>query len=258
MVFATVLIGFLGFMVWAHHMFTVGMGPAANSIFAVATMAIAVPTGIKIFNWLFTLWGGSIQLTTPMLWALGFIPTFTMGGMTGVMVAAASADYQYHDSYFVVAHFHYVIVGGVVFGLFAAAHYWWPKMFGTVLSDKLGKLTFWLFFVGFHLTFFIQHFLGLMGMPRRYWVYLEDQGLDLGNAISTAGAFLMGLGTIVLLYNIVVTQVKGEKVSGDPWDGRTLEWSIPSPPPFYNFKQLPLVRGLDPLWIEKKQKVEKA
>ncbi|WP_245711690.1 cytochrome c oxidase subunit I [Gracilibacillus ureilyticus] len=251
MVFATVLIGFLGFMVWAHHMFTVGMGPAANSIFAVATMAIAIPTGIKIFNWLFTLWGGNIQINTPMLWSLGFIPTFTLGGMTGVMVAAASADYQFHDSYFVVAHFHYVIVGGVVFALFAATHYWWPKMFGKILNDTLGKVTFWLFFIGFHLTFFIQHFLGLMGMPRRYWVFLEDQGLDLGNAISTTGAFLMGLGTIVLLYNIVVTSVKGEKVGSDPWDARTLEWAIPSPPPFYNFKQLPLVRGLDPLWIEK-------
>src|SRR5699024_10834198 len=135
MVFATVLIGFLGFMVWAHHMFTVGMGPAANSIFAVATMAIAVPTGIKIFNWLLTMWGGSIEINTPMLWALGFIPSFSIGGMTGVMVAAASADFQYHDTYFVIAHFHYVIVGATVFGLFAGAHYWWPKLFGTILSD---------------------------------------------------------------------------------------------------------------------------
>ncbi|WP_194287285.1 cytochrome c oxidase subunit I [Gracilibacillus oryzae] len=251
MVFATVLIGFLGFMVWAHHMFTVGMGPAANSIFAVATMAIAIPTGIKIFNWLFTLWGGNIQINTAMLWSLGFIPTFTLGGMTGVMVAAASADYQFHDSYFVVAHFHYVIVGGVVFALFAATHYWWPKMFGKILNETLGKITFWFFFIGFHMTFFIQHFLGLMGMPRRYWVYKEGQGLDLGNAISTAGAFLMAIGTIVLLYNVIITSVKGEKVGGDPWGARTLEWAIPSPPPFYNFKQLPLVRGLDPLWIEK-------
>lgn len=251
MVFATVLIGFLGFMVWAHHMFTVGLGPAANSIFAVATMAIAVPTGIKIFNWLFTLWGGNIRINSAMLWSLGFIPSFTIGGMTGVMLAAAAADYQYHDSYFVVAHFHYVIVGGVVFGIFAGLHYWWPKMFGTILNEKLGKFTFWTFFIGFHLTFFIQHFLGLMGMPRRYWIYLEDQGLDTGNAISTVGAFFMAIGAIVFLYNVIITTVKGEKVSGDPWDGRTLEWAISSPPPHYNFKQLPLVRGLDPLWIEK-------
>ncbi|WP_130859800.1 cytochrome c oxidase subunit I [Gracilibacillus phocaeensis] len=251
MVFATVLIGFLGFMVWAHHMFTVGMGPAANSIFAVATMAIAVPTGIKIFNWLFTLWEGNIRINTAMLWALGFIPSFTIGGMTGVMLAAASADYQYHDSYFVVAHFHYVIVGGVVFGLIAGTHYWWPKMFGTILDEKLGKWTFWIFFIGFHMTFFVQHFLGLMGMPRRYWVFLEGQHLDLGNLISSIGAMLMGVGTIILLINIVKTSIQNKKVGGDPWDARTLEWAIPSPPPFYNFKQLPLVRALDPLWIEK-------
>ncbi|GGF12006.1 cytochrome c oxidase subunit 1 [Halobacillus andaensis] len=253
MVFATVLIGFLGFMVWAHHMFTVGMGPIANSIFAVATMAIAVPTGIKIFNWMFTMWGGNIRMTSAMLWSVAFIPSFTIGGMTGVMLAAAAADYQYHDTYFVVGHFHYVIVGGVVFGLFASLHYWWPKMFGKVLNEKLGKLAFWPFFIGFHLTFFIQHFLGLMGMPRRYWVFLEGQGLETGNIISTAGAFLMAIGTIIFLVNVVYTSVKTEKVSGDPWDGRTLEWSIPSPPPHYNFVQTPLVRGLDPLWVEKSE-----
>ncbi|WP_138415249.1 cytochrome c oxidase subunit I [Aquibacillus sediminis] len=251
MVFATVLIGFLGFMVWAHHMFTVGMGPAANSIFAVATMAIAVPTGIKIFNWLFTLWGGNIKINSAMLWSLGFIPSFTIGGMTGVMVATAPADYQYHDSYFVVAHFHYVIVGGVVFAIFAGLHYWWPKMFGKILNETLGKITFWTFFFGFHLTFMIQHFLGLMGMPRRYAVYLPNQELELGNVISTIGAFLMAFGAIVFVINIIVTTTKGEQVSGDPWNGRTLEWAIPNPVPHYNFKQLPLVRGLDALWIEK-------
>jgi len=251
MVFATVLIGFLGFMVWAHHMFTVGMGPIANSIFAVATMAIAVPTGIKIFNWLFTMWGGQIRMTSAMLWSVAFIPSFTIGGMTGVMLAAAAADFQYHDTYFVVGHFHYVIVGGVVFGIFAALHYWWPKMFGKVLNEKLGKLAFWPFFIGFHLTFFIQHFLGLMGMPRRYWVFLEGQGLEAGNMISTIGAFLMAIGSVIFLINIVYTAVKEKKVSGDPWDGRTLEWTIPSPPPHYNFVQTPLVRGLDPLWVEK-------
>ncbi|MFD2043981.1 cytochrome c oxidase subunit I [Ornithinibacillus salinisoli] len=251
MVFATILIAFLGFMVWAHHMFTVGMGPVANSIFAIATMAIAVPTGIKIFNWLLTLWGGSITINSAMLWALGFIPTFTLGGMTGVMVAASVADYQYHDTYFVVAHFHYVIVGGVVFGIFAGLHYWWPKIFGKILHEGMGKITFWTFFIGFHLTFFIQHFLGLMGMPRRYWVFLKDQELETGNLISTVGAFFMAFGVIVFLINIIYTTAKGEKAPADPWDGRTLEWAISSPPPYYNFKQLPLVRGLDPLWIEK-------
>lgn len=250
MVFATMLIAFLGFMVWAHHMFTVGLGPVANAIFAVGTMAIAVPTGIKIFNWLLTMWGGQVTINSAMLWALGFIPTFTIGGMTGVMLGSNVADYQYHDSYFVVGHFHYVIVGGTVFGIFAALHYWWPKMFGRVLNETLGKLTFWPFFIGVHLTFFVQHLLGLMGMPRRYWVFLEDQSLDLGNLISTIGAFLMGVGAIIFVINIIVSAF-GEKAAADPWDGRTLEWAVSSPAPYYNFAQLPLVRGLDPLWIEK-------
>ena len=252
MVFATFLIAFLGFMVWAHHMFTVGLGPTANAIFAVATMAIAVPTGIKIFNWLATMWGGSIRINTAMLWSLAFIPSFTIGGMTGVMLAASTADYQYHDTYFVIAHFHYVIVGGSVFGILAGLTYWWPKMFGRVLNETLGKIAFWFFFFGFHLTFFVQHFLGLMGMPRRYWVFLEDQGLDTGNLVSTIGAFGMAIGMIVFAINVVYTHTRGEKPANDPWEtGRTLEWAIPSPPPFYNFKQLPLVRGLDAYWIEK-------
>lgn len=252
MVFATVLIGFLGFMVWAHHMFTTGLGPVANAIFAVATMAIAVPTGIKIFNWLFTMWGGSIKFTTPMLYAIAFIPSFVAGGVTGVMNAVSSADYQYHDSYFVVAHFHYVIVGGVVLALLAGTHFYWPKMFGTMLNELLGKVTFWLFLIGFHMTFFIQHFLGLMGMPRRVFTYMPNQGWETGNLISTIGAFFMALAVMILLINIVITSVKNEKVGNDPWeDGRTIEWAIPSPPPFYNFKQLPLVRGLDAYWLEK-------
>jgi len=252
MVFATVLIGFLGFMVWAHHMFTVGLGPTANAIFAVATMAIAVPTGVKIFNWLLTMWGGSIRVTTPMLYALGFIPSFVMGGVTGVQQGAAPLDYQLHDSYFIVAHFHYVIVGGVVLAILAATHLYWPKMFGTMLSEKLGKVTFWFFFIGFHMTFFLQHFLGLMGMPRRVWTYNADQGWDLFNMISSAGALLMAIGVIVMVINIIMTTAKNERVGNDPWeDGRTLEWAIPSPPPFYNFAQTPLVRGLDTYWIEK-------
>jgi cytochrome c oxidase subunit 1 len=253
MVFATVLIGFLGFMVWAHHMFTTGLGPIANSIFALATMAIGVPTGIKIFNWLFTMWGGSIWTTTAMLWSIAFIVSFTIGGVTGVMVAAAPADFQFHDTYFVVAHFHYVLVGGVVFALFAALHYWWPKMFGKILNERLGKISFWLFFIGFHLTFFIQHFLGLWGMPRRIFTYLPGQGFDLGNFISSIGAIFMTIATAVMLVNIIITFAKGEKAGNDPWDARTMEWALPSPPPEYNFKQIPLVKGLDPWWIEKQQ-----
>ncbi|WP_019393019.1 cytochrome c oxidase subunit I [Priestia filamentosa] len=252
MVFAIVLIGFLGFMVWVHHMFTTGLGPIANAIFAVATMAIAVPTGIKIFNWLLTMWGGSISFTTPMLYAVSFIPSFVLGGVTGIMLAAAPADYQYHDTYFVVAHFHYVIVGGVVLGLLAGVTYWWPKMFGKILDEKLGKITFWLFSIGFHLTFFIQHFVGLMGMPRRVWTFLDGQGWNTANLISSIGAVFMAVAVLVLVINIIKTSISKHQVDGDAWgDGRTLEWAIPSPPPEYNFKQTPLVRGLDPLWIEK-------
>jgi len=252
MVFATILIGFLGFMVWAHHMFTTGLGPIANALFSVATMLIAVPTGIKIFNWLFTLWGGSIKFTVANLFAIGFIPTFVMGGVTGVMLSVAPADYQYHDSYFVVAHFHYVIVGGLIMGIFAGLHYWWPKMFGRMLSEKLGLWTFWTFYIGFHLTFFVQHFLGLLGMPRRIWQYLDGMGLNELNFISTIGALLMGVGTILLVINIIITNSKPKTASNDPWeDGRTLEWTIPSPAPEYNFAQTPLVRAYDAWWEEK-------
>src|SRR5699024_7404091 len=251
MVFSTVLIAFFGFMVWAHHMFTVGLGPVANTFFSLATMVIAIPTGIKIFGWLATLWGGSIKINTAMLFALGFIPSFTIGGMTGVMVATVAADYQYHDTYFVAAHFHYVIVGGTIFGIFAALFHWWPKMYGRILNEKLGQVTFWTFFIGFHLTFFVQHFLGLMGMPRRYWVFPGGDDLDLGNLISTIGAFFMAFAIIVLIINIIITAMKCDNRPSVPWDGRRLERSISSPQPYYNFKQLPLTRGLDPLWLEK-------
>ncbi|MEW9669327.1 cytochrome c oxidase subunit I [Ammoniphilus sp. 3BR4] len=251
MVFATVLIGFLGFMVWAHHMFTVGLGPVANSLFSIATMLIAVPTGIKIFNWLFTMWGGHIRFTAANLWAVGFLPTFVIGGMTGVMLSVPPADYQFQDSYFVVAHFHYTIVGGMVFALFSGLHYWWPKMFGKILNETLGKIGFWFFFIGFHLTFFPQHFLGLIGMPRRVFTYLPNQGMELGNFISTIGAFSMTVGTLVFLANVVATAMSKQKAPADPWDGRTLEWTISSPAPEYNFAQTPLVRGLDAFWIEK-------
>lgn len=254
MVFATVLIGFLGFMVWAHHMFTTGLGATANAIFAVATMAIAVPTGVKIFNWLLTMWGGSIKFTVAMLYAVAFIPMFVAGGVTGVMQASAPLDYQLHDSYFIVAHFHYVIVGGTVLGLLASLHFYWPLMFNTMLSEKLGKITFWLFLLGFNLTFFVQHFLGLLGMPRRVFTYGEDQGWDLFNAISSSGAVFMAVAVIILLVNIVMTIAQNKAVGRDPWgDGRTLEWAIPQPIPFYNFKQTPLVRGLDAFWIEKQE-----
>lgn len=251
MVFATILIGFLGFMVWVHHMFADGLGPVANSIFSIATMAIAVPTGVKIFNWLFTLWGGHIRFTVANLFAIAFIPTFVMGGTTGVMLSVPPADFQYHDTYFVVAHFHYVIVGGLVLGLFSGLYYWWPKMFGKLLNETLGKWHFWTFFIGFHLTFFPQHFLGLMGMPRRVYTFQPGYGLEEGNFISTIGAMLMGIGTIIFIINIIVTNSRPRTGESDPWDGRTLEWAIPSPAPEYNFKQTPLVRSLDAFWYEK-------
>jgi len=251
MVFATALIAFLGFMVWAHHMFTTGLGPIANSIFSVATMTIAIPTGVKIFNWLFTMWGGQIRFPTANLFAVAFIPSFLIGGMTGVMLSVAPADYQYHDTYFVVAHFHYVILGGSVFGIFAGIYFWWPRMFNKMLNETLGKWHFWLFFIGYHLTFFPMHFLGLMGMPRRVFTFLEGQQLELGNFISSIGSYLMGLGTIVFAINIVVSMAKKEVAAYDPWDGRTIDWAIPIPTPSYNFAQLPLVKGLDAFWIEK-------
>lgn len=250
MVFSVVLIGFLGFMVWVHHMFTDGLGPLVNSIFAVTSMLIAIPTGMKVFNWLFTMWGGRVRFTTAMLYAVGFIPTFVMGGVTGIMVAVAPADYQYHDSYFVVAHFHYVLVGGTVFGILAALYYWYPRMFNRQLSEKLGKWNFWFTFFGFHLIFFPQHFLGLMGMPRRVFTYQDGMGLNTLNLISTIGAFVMGIGILILLYD-VFRQIKGKPAPADPWDARTLEWALPIPTPVYNFAQTPLVKGLDTFWLEK-------
>lgn len=253
MVLSTILIAFLSFMVWAHHMFTVGLGPVANSVFAIMTMTIAIPTGMKIFNWLFTMWGGKIRFTTAMLFALGFIPTFVIGGVTGVMVGAVTADFQFHDTYFVIAHFHYVILGGTVFGIFAGLFYWWPKMFGKQLNETLGKWTFWLFFIGFHVTFFPQHFLGMMGMPRRIFTYPAEVGWGSLNLISSIGSIGMALGTILFVWNIVITSMKKQQLAADPWfgDGRNLEWALPSPVPKYNFAQIPLVKGLDAYWLEK-------
>ncbi|MFD2705814.1 cytochrome c oxidase subunit I [Salibacterium lacus] len=252
MVFAVLLIAFLGFMVWVHHMFTVGLGPIANSVFALSSMAIAVPTGIKIFNWLFTMWGGKITFSTAMLCASSFVPTFVLGGITGVMVAMAPVDHLYHDTYFVVAHFHYIFIGGIILGLLAGLYYWYPKMFGHLLNETLGKWMFWLMYIGFHITFFVQHILGLIGMPRRYFTYMDGQGMNTYNFISTMGTFLMTAAVLLLIINIVYSARKGERVqSGDPWGARTLEWAVPSPVPEYNFAQVPQVRALDPWFYEK-------
>ncbi len=251
MVMATLGIGFLSFMVWIHHMFTLGYGPWVNSIFALTSMLVAVPTGVKVFNWLATMWGGHIRMTTAMLWVLGFILCFTIGGVTGVMLAMAPSDLQFNNSYFVVAHFHYTLIGGVVFGLFAGLYYWFPKITGRLMSERLGRWSFWLSLVGFNLTFFPMHFLGLTGMPRRVYTYAPGLGFTTWNQISTVGAFVFGAGVLLVVANAVHALLAGELAEADPWDARTLEWSIPSPAPSYNFARIPLVRGRDALWVEK-------
>ncbi|HEY5940387.1 MAG TPA: cbb3-type cytochrome c oxidase subunit I, partial [Gemmatimonadales bacterium] len=254
MVYATAAIAFLGFGVWAHHMFTVGLGPTANAIFSGATMLIAIPTGVKIFNWIGTMWGGSLQFRTPMLFAIGFIAMFIMGGLSGVMHSSPPADLQQTDTYFVVAHFHYVLFGGSIFGLTAGAYYWWPKMFGRMLNEGLGKLHFWLMLIGFNLTFFPMHFVGLHGMPRRVYTYPKELGFELLNQMETAGAFVLGLAFLVFLVNIFQTWRKPRNAPADPWNGATLEWAIPSPPPEFNFAEIPTVHGRDALWELKRER----
>ncbi|ARI76009.1 cytochrome c oxidase subunit I [Halobacillus mangrovi] len=256
MVIAIALIGLLGFMVWAHHMFTVGLGPLANSVFAITTMLIAVPTGIKVFNWLFTMRNGVVQIRTPMLFSLGFIPTFVIGGVTGVMLAVAAADYQYHDTYFVVAHFHYTMIGGTILGAFAGIYYWYPKMTGKVLDEKLGRWHFWLFIIGFHLTFLPQHLAGLNGMPRRVYSYTWADNVFVLNFISTIGAFLMGASMLFVVWNLYKTHRLTDKVGPDPWDGRTLEWTVDSPAPEHPFEPMPIVSGFDAYWYAKVKKEE--
>ena len=248
MVAATICIGFIGMSVWAHHMFTVGMNSNANTFFVLSTMAIAVPTGIKIFNWLATMWGGKIEFKTPMLFCVGFLFQFLVAGLTGIMLSAAPFDWQLGNSYFVVAHFHYVIVGGILFTVFAAFYYWFPKMTGKMCNETLGKLHFWLFLIGFHLTFDFMHVPGLLGMPRRIYTYEPGRGWDVWNLIVTIGVFFQALGTTVFVVNLVWSYFKGRAAGPDPWDAWTLEWSTPSPPPAYNFVSIPMVKSRRPLW----------
>jgi cytochrome c oxidase subunit I len=250
-IYSGIMIGFFGFGVWSHHMFSVGMGPVADSAFSIATLLIAVPTGVKIFNWIGTLWGGSVRLTTPLLFSLGFISMFIMGGLSGVMHASPPVDLQQTDSYFIVAHFHYVLFGGSIFGLFSGVYYWWPKIFGKVLDERLGKLHFWLMLIGFNVTFFPMHFLGLIGMPRRIYTYAPDLGWNFWNFVSTVGAFIIALSFVVFMVNVVKTSRSGGRAPADPWDARTLEWTIPSPPPVYNFLTIPTVRDRDDFWVAK-------
>ncbi len=248
MVAAGVAIGFLAMSVWAHHMFTVGMSSTANTFFMMTTMAIGVPTGIKIFNWLATLWGGRIHFKTPMLFCLGFLFQFLIAGLTGIMLSAAPFDWQLGNSYFVVAHFHYVIVGGILFAVFGAFYYWFPKMSGKMFSETLGRLHFLLFLIGFHLTFDFMHLPGLLGMPRRIYTYEPGRGWDIWNLIVTAGVAFQGAAILVFVVGLVWAYFRGKPAGNDPWDAWTLEWATNSPPAPYNFATIPVVRSRRPLW----------
>jgi len=254
MVFSGAFIAFLGFGVWSHHMFTTGMGPIADTFFSLTTMLIAVPTGVKIFNWLGTVWGGSIQYRVPMYFALGFIAMFIIGGLSGVMHASPPADLQQNDTYFIVAHFHYVLFGGSIFALTAGAYYWWPKMFGRMLDETLGKVHFWLMLIGFNVTFFPMHIVGLNGMPRRVYTYPEGLGFETLNRIETVGSMILALSFLVFLINILKTWRGPRNAPADPWNGATLEWSIPSPPQEWNFAEVPVVHGRDHVWEAKRER----
>ncbi|WP_338653625.1 cytochrome aa3 quinol oxidase subunit I [Sporosarcina psychrophila] len=254
MVASIVIISFFSFLVWTHHFFTMGQGPLTNSIFSITTMAIAVPTGIKIFNWLLTMRKGKIEFTVPMLYTIGFIPIFTIGGVTGVMLGMASADYQYHNTMFLVAHFHYTIIPGVVFAMIAGLTYWWPKMFGFMLSERIGKWAFWFIAIGFNVTFFPMFFTGLDGQARRMYTYSEASGYGALNLLSFAGAIVLAIGFALIVYNIYHSiRYASRNISSDPWDARTLEWATHSPVPSYNFAKTPQVNSIEAFWDHKKK-----
>ncbi len=250
-VFSGVAIGFMSWGVWVHHMYTTGLGTVANSAFGVTTILIAVPTGVKIFNWMGTLWGGSIRFRAPLMFAVGTVAMFTIGGLSGVMHSMVPSDFQQQDSYFVVAHFHYVLFGGAIFALFGGIYYWFPKFTGKLMNEPLGHLNFWLMLLGFNLTFFPMHVSGLLGMPRRIYTYNGEMGWDLWNLMSSVGAFFIAASVLVFLVNFFYSLRRGKESGPDPWDARTLEWSIPSPPPEYNFKEIPTVNSRDHFWSTK-------
>ena len=247
-VFAGVIIAFLGFGVWSHHMFTTGLGPWADSAFSLATMLIAIPTGIKVFNWIATLWGGNIQFKTPLLFALGFISMFVLGGLSGIMHAVVPVDTQQQDSYFIVAHLHYVLFGGSMFGLLAGTYYWFPKITGRMLSERLGHWNFWLTFIGFNVTFMPMHILGILGMPRRIPTYPSGMGWEGLNLVATIGSLILAVSVLVFLVNLIRSLRSGERAGDNPWGAFTLEWATSSPPPHYNFARIPVVTSREPLW----------
>jgi cytochrome c oxidase subunit I len=257
MVYSGILIAFLGFGVWAHHMFGVGMGPIPDTLFAVTTMLIGIPTGVKIFNWIFTMWGGDIRFTTAMKYAIALVALFTIGGISGVMHASPPADLQQTDTYFIVAHFHYVLFGGSMMGLWAGVYYYFPKLTGRMLSEKLGSWHFWLTFIGMNLTFMPMHWSGLLGMPRRTWVYDAGQGLEIWNLMSSIGAYIQVVAVLIGFWNLLKSWKSGERAGNDPWGAPTLEWSIPSPPPEYNFAVIPTVTSRYPLWDKKSPELTK-
>ncbi len=248
MVAAIVMIFFIGSGVWAHHMFTVGLSSLSNTFFATATMLVGIPTGIKIFNWTATMYGGKIRFATPMLFACGFLFQFLVAGLTGIMLATAPFDWQLHHTYFVVGHFHFTLIGGLVFGLFAGIYYWYPKATGKMFSETIGRLHFWIFMIGFNMTFIPMHFAGFLGMPRRVYTYLPGHGLETWNLISTWGVAVQIVGILLFVVNVIWGLWKGPKAGDDPWDGWTLEWATTSPPPEYNFEKIPVVRSGRPLW----------
>ena len=250
-VFSGIAIGFMGWGVWAHHMYTVGLGSVALSAFAISTVLIAVPTGVKIFNWIGTLWGGSISFSPAMLFSLGFIAMFTTGGLTGVTHSIVPADFQQQDTYYVVAHFHQVLFGGSIFALFGGIYYWFPKVTGKILGNGLGKLHFWLMLIGFNVTFQPMMILGFNGMPRRIYTYPTELGWDLWNLVATFGAFAIALSVLIFVINVFKSVASGEKAADDPWDARTLEWSLPTPVPAYNFAEIPVVHARDAFWHRK-------
>jgi cytochrome c oxidase subunit 1 len=249
-VFSGIVIGIMGWAVWSHHMFTVGLGPVANSVFTITTMLIAVPTGVKIFNWIGTLWRGSIEFSTSMMFALGFVALFIVGGLSGISHAVSPSDFQQQDTYYIVAHIHYVLFGGSIFGIFAGIYYWWPKITGKMLNETTGRLHFWLTFVGMNLTFFPMHYLGLNGMPRRIYTYSAEFGWENLNQVASIGYVVLFVGFLAFLFNVWQTR-NSRKVGHDPWDAPGVEWSISSPPPPYNFAELPQIEGRDHYWIVK-------